>query len=186
LTNSALYIATDSYEQMNKLLHNQQLQVPNQDFSPLFKSLIENEQYLRKNAFYKVSEFGTSTCSKQECENLTSNPPYNTVVLYFNDRNIIAVYEDGEVILSHDEGVMLRHFLLKSSEEEPATRVAFSIVENIKPNTFTLSFNRLLKKLLAKGFPPFLHLKRFQNEPACYFDKSVLFYIMYRVDDEID
>jgi len=186
LTNSALYIATDTYEQMNKLPNRNNEEVPNQDFSPLFRSLMENEKYLRQNGFYKINKTGISTCSKQECGTFISNPPFNTIILYFNDRNIVVVYEDEEVQLTFDQANMLRYFLLNSHEDSPTTRIAFSIVENIKPNTYMQSVNRLRNKLTAKGFPAFLHQTKFHNETAYYFDGSVLFTILYRVDDEIE
>jgi hypothetical protein len=117
---------------------------------------------------------------------MIDEPPLKTLLLYFNDRNIIAVFEDKAATLSEDQGNMLRYYLLKSSEKRPATRAAFSSNSNILPNTYTQNVTRLKNKLMEKGFPPLIQTKRYNNETAYYYDGTHPFIIMYRVDEEIE
>ncbi|WP_156351153.1 tetratricopeptide repeat protein [Neobacillus vireti] len=183
LTNSALKIAKEAYEKMNQLPQSANQNIPIHEFSSLFLNLQENEQYLQRNAFYQLTGDEKTTCSKEECERLIDSEPSNTIILYFSDRNITAFFEGEDVSLSADQGIMLQYFLLKSSEDHPATRNAFSDVETIKQNTFVQKVNRLKNKLREKGLPPMIQTKRYQGETAYYFDGSCEFYIMYRVDD---
>jgi tetratricopeptide (TPR) repeat protein len=89
LINSALRIANQTYEKMNQLTDLQN--VPKQEFSPLIENILVNEQYLQRHAFYLVDETGKTTCSKEECDNLVERPPSETLLLYFNDRDILLV-----------------------------------------------------------------------------------------------
>jgi tetratricopeptide (TPR) repeat protein len=188
LSNSALHIATETYEKMNQLPAAKTLELPDLEFSPLFRSLFENDQYLKRHAFYRITNKANTTCSKEECEQLIQSPPPQTIILYFSDRNILAVFEDEAkaVELSVDEGKLLRHFLLNTTEERPATRSAFAVVENMKANTYSKKVSRLRNKLLHNGFPPFIMQKRYQNETAYYFDGTFSFEVMFRVDEEIE
>jgi tetratricopeptide (TPR) repeat protein len=186
LTNCALHIAKETYEKMNQMALVKTYEIPKQELSPLFSSLIENEKYLLQNAFFKIGKDVTDTCSKAECEKLISSPPPETLLLYFSDRTIIAVFEDEEVTLTQDQGYMLGYFLLKSSEEQPSTRHDFSVVDTIRPNTYIQSVNRLRNRMINRGFPPLIQRTRYQEETAYYYDGSYPFYIMYRVDEEIE
>jgi tetratricopeptide (TPR) repeat protein len=186
LTNCALHIAKEAYEKMNQLPLAKTHKIPKQELSPLFSSLIENEQYLLRHAFYKVNKEGRTTCSKAECEKLISSPPHDTLLVYFSDRTIIAVFNGKEASLTQDQGNMLSYFLLNSSEALPATRHDFSVVDTIIPNTYTTNVNRLRRKLTQQGFPSLIQTKRYYNETGYYFDESFPFYIMYRSDEEIE
>jgi tetratricopeptide (TPR) repeat protein len=186
LTNCALQIAKETYEKMTRLPLAKTQNIPKQELSPLFSSLVENEQYLIRNAFYKISKTEKDTCSKAECEKLMTAPPSETLLLYFSDRTIIAVFNGEEISLTQDQGNMLSYFLLKSSEEAPATRHDFSVVDTIIPNTYIQTVNRLRKKMTNSGFPPFIQRARYLEETAYYYDGTVPFYLMYRVDEEIE
>jgi tetratricopeptide (TPR) repeat protein len=186
LTNCALHIAKETYEKMNRLPFAKKQGIPTQELSPLFGSLYDNEQYLLRHSFYKKNNVGTTTCSKAECEKLISSPPPETLLVYFSDRTIIAVFEEEEVSLTQDQAYMLSYFLLNSSEESPATRHDFSVVDTILPNTYIQSVNRLRNKLVNRGFPILIQKTRFQDEAAYYYDECYPFYIMFRVDEEIE
>jgi uncharacterized protein HemY len=56
ITNSALHIANESYKKINRLPAETTEEIPKQEFSPLIKSILENEQYLQRHAFYKINE----------------------------------------------------------------------------------------------------------------------------------
>jgi tetratricopeptide (TPR) repeat protein len=186
LTNCAVQIAKETYEKMNQLPFAKIQDIPKQELSPLFSRLLENEKYLLQNAFYKISRDVTDTCSKAECERLISSPPPETLLVYFSDRSIIALFNGEEVALTQDQGYMLSYFLIKSSEEYPATRHHFSVVDTIRPNTYIQSVNRLRNRLSNQGFPSVIQQTSFQEETAYYYDESYPFYIMYRVDEEIE
>ncbi|MEH7085972.1 hypothetical protein V7139_24995 [Neobacillus drentensis] len=185
LTTSALHIANQSYKRMNQLPSTGTVEFPNNEFSPLIKNILDNEQFLQRHAFYKVNHNGRRTCSKMDCETMFSSSPPDTIVLFFNDRTINIAFEGAEAELSPDQGYLLRHFLLKSSEDHPTTRKAFSNVE-IRPNTYTQNVTRLKNKLTQKGFPPIIENTRYRNETAYYFNQAYPFYVMYRVDEEIE
>ncbi|MFP7296642.1 tetratricopeptide repeat protein [Neobacillus niacini] len=186
LTNCSLHLAKDTYEKMNQLPFAKIQDIPNEELSPLFNRLLENEKYMLQNAFYKISKDVTDTCSKAECEQLISSPPPNTLLLYFSDRNITALFNGQEVSLTQDQGYMLSYFLIKSSEQYPATRHHFSVVDTIRPNTYIQSVNRLRNRLSNQGFPAFIQRTRFQEEAAYYYDENYPFMVMYRVDEEIE
>lgn len=186
LTNSALYIAKETAEKMNQLAAKTNLELSKDDLNPLYTRLFENEKYLRMNAFYNISKDGKTTCSKRKCEKLIENPPTNTMILYFNDRTIVAVYGDKDADLTGDQGNMLKQFILNSTEERPLTRAAFSLTHNMNRNTYIQNARRLRNKLIDKGFPPMIHTKRYQDETAYYFDQSYSYNVLYRVDEEIE
>lgn len=185
LTNSALHIANESYEKMTQLPASRTADFPSNEFSPLIKNILDNEQYLQRYAFYKVNRQGRTTCSKTECEEMSDSPPRGTIILYFSDRTISAVFEGYEAELSADQGNLLRHLLLKSSEDQPTTRNAFSNVE-LRLNTYTQNVTRLKNKLTQKGFPPNIETTRYRNETAYYYNHAYPFYVMYRVDEEME
>lgn len=186
LTNSALHIAKTTYEKMNQLPKANNEDIPLQEFSPLFSKLVENEQYLASHAFYKVNREGTTTCSKVNCEELIKLQPENTIILYFSDRSILAFFEGKEAELTPDQGNMLKYFLLKSSENRPATREAFSVVETIRLNTYIQSVGRLRNRLIQAGFPPIFQTTRVRDETAYFYNGMYPFYVFYRVDEEIE
>jgi tetratricopeptide (TPR) repeat protein len=185
LTNSALHIANKSYEKMKQLPSSESAEFPINEFSPLIKTILDNEQYLQRNAFYKVNKKGRTTCSKTECEEMSDTPPRGTIVLFFSDRTIRVVFDGHEAELSADQGNLLRHLLLKSSEDQPATRHAFSNVE-IRSNTYTQNVTRLRNKLIHQGIPPIIETTRYRNEAAYYYNHAYPLYVMYRVDEEME
>ncbi|WP_066318939.1 lipopolysaccharide assembly protein LapB [Bacillus sp. FJAT-29814] len=182
LTNSALRVANQAYENMKQLPDLSD--VPKQEFSPLIENILINEQYLQRHAFYLVDETSKTTCSKADCENLVDRPPLDTLLLYFNDRDILMVFEEKMITLSYNQGIMIRHFLLKSSEERPATRASFT--SDIEENSYVQNVNRFRNKLREYGFPPIIQNKRYNNETAYYYNGAYPYKIMYRVDDEIE
>lgn len=186
LTNSALKIAKRTYDQMNQLPEAENQQIPVPEVSLLFGNLEENERYLQRHAYYRISHDEKTTCSKADCEELIQSRPNNTILVYFNDRTISAFFEGKEASLSQEQANMLHHFLLKSSADHPATRNDFSVVETMRPNTYIQAVNRLKNRLRSINFPPIIYTTRHHGETAYYFDGSCSFWIMYRVDEEIE
>ncbi|MBO0960061.1 hypothetical protein J1P26_10030 [Neobacillus sp. MM2021_6] len=186
LTNSAFKIAEATYAEMKLLPVAENQKIPIPEISSFFINMEENEDYLQRHAFYQVSNEGKTTCSKVECEELIQSQPANTIIIYYSDRTITAFFEGEEASLTQEQANMLRYFLIKSSEDHPVTRNAFSVVETIKQNTFIQSVNRLKHRLINCGFPPLFQTKRHQGETAYYFTGSCRFYLMYRVDEEIE
>lgn len=158
LTNSALQVAGKTYKEMDKLEWGQTEQLPNYELSPIYKMLSHNDEYLLANAFYKITKQNISTCSKQECENIIDNNPPNTVILYFNDRENIIMFNGTEVSVSQKQAEILRHMLLLCSKDKPGTRMTFrdffsSFGEDgeVKIKTFRKPMERLNEKLNTIG-----------------------------------
>jgi hypothetical protein len=186
LTNSALYIAQESAKKLNQLSAKENLEISYDDIDPLYTKIFETEKYLQRNAFYNITKIDKTKCSKKACEKLVESQLPKTMILYFNDRTIVAVYEDKEAVLTGDQGNMLKQFILNSTEESPLTRAAFSITHNINLNTYIQSARRLRNKLIENGFPPMIQTTRYQDETAYYFEESYSYHVLYRVDEEIE
>jgi tetratricopeptide (TPR) repeat protein len=192
LTNSALYIAKQSHEQMMNLKTESIEALSTYEFSSLYNSLLDNENYLEKHGFYKVTKDGKTTCSKTDCDQIMDNaPPTNTVLLYFSDRTIRLYYNQEEIEISQRMGDILRYLLMRSSQEEPATRISLfhyfpraRTEGEVKKNTFIKTISRVTDELEKCEIPPVVHTKNFRNETGYYYDGSIPFIIMYRVDEE--
>ncbi|NMD72826.1 hypothetical protein HHO41_21630 [Bacillus sp. DNRA2] len=192
LTNSALYIAKQTYEKISQLPAQGKAELPNYEFSSLFLSLANFEEYLKQNAFYKITQDSKTTCSKAECERIIDEGPTDTILLYLNDRNIKLDYNGNPETLSQELADILRHLLIYTSENKPATRLSlqkyFPNAHHdglIKKAAFRKKFSRLYEKLENCEIPPIIHAAR-NEEPSYYFDRSLRFIIMYRVDEEME
>lgn len=73
LANSALYVASSTYEVMEGLSYSSAKQLPNLALSPLYETLRVNEQFLMNHAFYKSSKGHIETFSKDTCEEVAEN-----------------------------------------------------------------------------------------------------------------
>ncbi|WP_377890406.1 tetratricopeptide repeat protein [Alkalihalobacillus sp. R86527] len=187
LTNSSLYIAASTHQSMKELQTNQGTLL-GVELSSLYEVIDQGEQYLRNNAFYKIdSELEVSTCSKEQCEELAHTSSAKRIVLYFNDRCNEFIYDNHSTELSEQQAVMLRHFILKSSMEKPITRSGLSVVshltEEMKKNTYSKKMQRLNDKLEGCGITRVIQTTSLHGEPAYYFDKSLPYTILFRVDD---
>lgn len=192
LTNSALYVAKKAHEEMIKLPYQSEQGLAIYEFSSLYESLKNNEDYLENHAFYKVTQDGSTTCSKEECEKFITNEPLNTIVLYFSDRDIKVAFNENVTTLSPNRGDILRYLLTKSSRDNPATRITlmhlfpYSInVGEVNKNTFIQAISRLKTQLVRSEFPAFIQTTNIRGEIAYYFDQTLPFIVLYRVDEEI-
>ena len=190
LTNSALHIAKAAYEEMEKLPEKAQAALPGYAFAELYESLAENDRYLERNAFFAVMPEGTERWSKEECEELTDDPPFNTIVLYFNDRNIRLVFNEEEtVIASPAQGKILRSLLTESAEHKPTTRFTLrncfenGMIEDVKKETFRKAVQRLRRKMKNCRVPAMINTTEYHGEAAYYYNGKIPFTIMYRVDE---
>lgn len=190
LANSALYVASQTYETMEKLPYLPEEQLPNPELSPLFETLASNEKYLQNHAFYKITKNNTGTCSKEACEDLYENSEPNELVLYFNDRENILLFNGEEVIITPTQANLIRHFLLSSSKENPCTRINMrdffgrtGIDGEVKKNTFIKSIERLRVTLRSIDIPEIIDVTQYRGETAYYFNESVPFTVLFRVDD---
>jgi hypothetical protein len=175
------------------LPYKSQQELPNYKFSSLYQSLSDNEKYLERHAFYKISQEETTTCSKEECEELITNVHLNTIVLYFNDRNNKLVYNENKVNIIQYHGDMLRYLLMKSSVDSPATRITLhnffldSYIKGIiNKDALLKAISRLRKKLRICEIPPIIQTTNYRGETAYYFDRTLPYIVMYRVDEEIE
>lgn len=190
LANSALYVASQTYEMMEKLPYSPPEQLPNLELSPLFESLSSNEKYLHNHVFYKITKNKTETCSKEACEDLYENSGINELVLYFNDRENILLFNGEEAIITPTQANMIRHFLLSSSKENPCTRIAMRDFfgrtgsdGEVKKNTFIKSIERIRVCLRSIDIPVIIDVTQYRGETAYYFNESVKYTVLFRVND---
>ncbi|MBY0155548.1 tetratricopeptide repeat protein [Cytobacillus firmus] len=190
LANSALYVASQTYETMEKLPYLPEEQLPNPELSPLIETLATNEKYLQNHAFYKITKNKTETCSKESCVDLYENSEPNELILYFNDRENILLFNGEEVIITPTQANMMRHFLLSSSKENPCTRMTMCDFfgrtgsdGGVKKNTFIKSIERLKEALRSIEIPEIFDVTQYRGETAYYFNESVPFTVLFRVDE---
>lgn len=188
LANSALFIAEKTYQSLNRFpgyINDQR--VPAQ-LSSLHMLLQQSENILVMQAFTKRTPNGKVYGSKEECEQLMMNPPVNTVVVYFSDRENVVAYHGREVCLPCDPAEMLCYFLLKTNEKRPATKHDVAMFfqprrdGEISTNTFVQKVRRLRERLSCIGVPEMIESTRFKDETAYYYNGSVDYIIMYRSD----
>ncbi|MBM7620035.1 DNA-binding winged helix-turn-helix (wHTH) protein [Bacillus tianshenii] len=192
LTNSALYIAKKTHEKMKELNYDGVEEIQEYEFSSLYNSLEDNEQYLLQNAFYKVTPEGTTTCSKEECNDLMGYQPRDTLILYFNDQNNSLGFNGEEKTLSKERADILHYLLVKSSEASPATRQdlqnSFRRTNEsgeVSRENFRRAISRVRAKLTECSIPQVIQNTNYRGENAYYFNRSINFIIMYRVDEEM-
>lgn len=191
LANSALHIAKHAYERLEELPQESQEELPRYEFSPLYERLKDNDRYLAEHAFYKINSEGSQTCSKEECEELVTHEPAHTIVLYFNDRNIKLLFNEDETTLSQEQGDILRYLLTKSSEGLPANRLALrnyfssGITGEVNGENLRQAIRRLRTKLRNCRIPNVIETANRRGETAYYFNRSLPFVVMYRVDEGI-
>ncbi|WNS73658.1 hypothetical protein RRV45_12080 [Bacillus sp. DTU_2020_1000418_1_SI_GHA_SEK_038] len=189
LTNSALYVASSTHQALEQLDRSHG-QLPNLELSPLYDVLKHNENYLEANAFYQISKDGIESCSRDSCDELAGQSPMNTIVLYFNDQQNILVFNGEEKVLTPNQAAMLRHFLLRCNKENPGTRANLvdffgktGVDGLVKKANLVKAIERLRSKLDAVGIPFIIEPTRYQDDIAYFFNESVPYIVMFRVDD---
>ncbi|MBN8208920.1 tetratricopeptide repeat protein [Bacillus sp. NTK071] len=188
LTNSSLHIAANTHMSLRQLnLHTNQEALPGLEMSSLYALVEQTDHYLHQHAFYKMERGKQSTCSKEECEELAYNPELNSLVLYSNDRTNELIFNNNSVLLSEDQNIMLRHFLMNSNEEKALTRTAFMDVfeqlEVMERVAFVQRIRRLRRKLIECNIPPIIETTSSSGEPAYYFNNAIEYTVLFRVDD---
>ncbi|USK71244.1 hypothetical protein [Peribacillus asahii] len=192
LTNSALYVANQSYQDMEKLEWRDSDQLPDYEISPIYAILSQNENYLLSHAIYQVTKNQVRTCSIETCNEIAEKPPENTLVLYFGDRETLCIFNGKEVVLSIDLADILRHMLLMCSKDRPGTRITFrhyfdSLGKDgeVVDATFRKRISRLRSKLDQIGTKDYIIQTRHLDETAYYFDENIPYMVLYRVDDVV-
>jgi tetratricopeptide (TPR) repeat protein len=191
LTNSALHIAEKTQRSLEKLsIAATQDRLPNLEISALYELIQQNEGYLLSHAFTIYSNEGMRKASKDECERLIESQTSTTLILYFSDRTNSIHINGREETLSVSQAEMLRYFLLKSNEVNPATRHKFfNLYDNrgklfeMPKNTYIQNVNRLKAKLRLLGVPSIIETKNTSHETGYYFNQELPFMVMYRSDD---
>ncbi|MBM7702111.1 hypothetical protein [Metabacillus iocasae] len=193
LTNSALYIAAKTHDELDAMTHGSQQELPNYEFSSLYRSLKENETYLEKNAFYKVSQDGKVMCSKQECEELIESELSHTIFLYFSDRDIRLSFGEYDCQLSPNHARIFHYLLTNTSQHSPGTRINMKLFftdshvkDEVTKDAFKRAISRLRGKIRECDIPNIIQTTNHYGETAYYFDGQLPYYVMYRVDDPIE
>lgn len=191
LTNSALNVAHQAQAGLKQLPTAEIEQVPGYEFSELFSSINSNDNYLLNHAFCQQTIEGRLTCSKQDCENLAINNPRDTLVLYFGDVETSLNYNGRAVSLSKRTSDLLRYLLAESSEGNPAKAEHvkkffenLSIDEELKWETYRRAISRLRETMQNCSIP--VVIATVPNGQAYYFDGSIPYMTLYRVDEETE
>lgn len=186
LANSALYVASSTYEAMGKLKYASAEGLPNLALSPLYETLSDNKQFLKKHAFYKITKDHIVTCSKDTREELAENSEKDVLVVYFNDRENILFFNGEETIITPGQANMIRHFLLSSNEKNPCTRMTMKDFfgrtgtdGEVKKNTFIKSIERLRTRLKTLNMPDIIDVTQYQGETAYYFNETVQYIVLF-------
>lgn len=190
LTNSGLHIAKKSYDEMKGKYEELPAELNSYELSILYAHLQSNELYLQNRAFRKVTKEGMEYCSKEKCEEIINSEPENTLILYFNDRNTQLLFNGYERKLYGNRPDILRHLLLRSSKEDPATPMDMmdyfldTHINGLAPKTYVTAISRLRANLTEVEVPDVIRNIRIGNSPAYYYDGSLPFIVMNRVDEE--
>jgi len=184
--NSALYVVEKTQQELQMV--EQQPKGLSYELSPLLDIIQRNEEELLQQAFYCVTREGKRTCSKEECDELSDQDwKEPTLVLYFDDRQTVCLYDGEDRTLSYDRADILRHLLLVCSEEKPGTRNQFTSYfgerEIVIGNTFRKKVGRLIEDLVKIGAGHIIKETTVNNEKAYYIDENVRYVVLYRVDD---
>ena len=83
LTNSALYVANQSYQDMERLEWSDVDLLPDYEISPIYAILSQNEHYLSSHAFYQVTKDQVCHCSIETCNEIAENPPKSYTCVIF-------------------------------------------------------------------------------------------------------
>jgi len=191
LTNSGLNIAYKTNKKMETLDQYPFNSLQSYDVSPLFQMLNNNDNYLQRNAFYKLTREDVSQCSYDDSQEVLDNSPPNTLILHFGDRSITCKFNREDTELTQDFADTLWHMLRRCTANSPGTRVTFRDFfssygsdNEVNPATFRQRMSRLSRKLAGK-----LHIEesilqtRYRDETAYYFNENIPYIIMYRTDD---
>lgn len=190
LTNSGLHIAQKGYEEMKEKYSELPEVLKSYQVSDLYSHLEINNQYLVNRAFRIVTPDKEEYCSKVHCEKIIRSEPKNTIILYFNERVPLLCYNGDEIPLLGNRPDILRHLLTKTSLESPATILDMTDyfldnhLKNIKENTYVTAINRLRSSMREVMIPEVIKNTRRQELTAYYFDQSVKFMVMSRIDEE--
>lgn len=191
LTNSALNVALRAQAKLEKLPAAELEQLPGYEFSALFSAMNNNDNYLWNHAFCKKTVEGRTACSKQDCEDIAMNNPRNTIILYFGDVETTLNFNGKAVSLSKGLSDLLRYLLNESSESKPAKAEDvkqffgnLSLDEELKWETYRRAISRLRMAMQNALIPEVV--ATVANGQAYYFDGSIPYMILYRVDEEIE
>lgn len=189
LMNSALYIAQKEKEALSSLPEEMLETLPGYAFSDFCPILSTNEGYLAEHAFYRETVQGKVTCSKKQCNEIFSEQPKDTLVLYFSDTHLKLAFNDEQASLSKREADLLRHLFSRSSKEKPATinsvRNYFELEfadDEVKWENYRKAIQLLRRKLSGNYMP--CPISNSPGRHAYYYDGSYPFVLLYRVDQD--
>ncbi|MGD6967415.1 tetratricopeptide repeat protein [Rossellomorea vietnamensis] len=190
LSNCGLFIAKNTQEDLDNLNLNVDMKnVLHYEISPLYRLISENEQYLARHEYCKISLGSNEYCTKQDCE--PAREEQETIILDFTEREISVIYNGIMNVLSRNRGEIFRYFLLKSNEAAPLTRHDFYDIfsvsgENgeVPKNTYTQNIRRLRAIFKEIGIKDDIVInKPGSSETAYYYNQKYPFIILHRSDD---
>ncbi|TCS84493.1 hypothetical protein EDD72_101157 [Tepidibacillus fermentans] len=192
LVNSYLFVASRTYEKMKDLPMPEQ-ELTQYELSPIFDIINKNEMYLNRHAFVRYTNEGRFFCSKEECDDIfyESDAVDNILILYFSDRNYLLKFNDKSIVLTAKFAELLKDLLLNSSKDQSLTvrnvkEYFNSKSEDVSKDTYKQGIRRLRRKLEEIGTPDIIVNDPNNKELAYYFNGTVQFMVMERVEEIID
>jgi len=187
LSNSALQIATEAYEELNKMEGDFEQNPVNLELSPLYSMISNQEGQLRNNAFKILTKDSVKYGSIDDCEKIIDARNNDKVILYFSDYEIFVYFRDSHTTLPISRARLLKVFMLQSNKENPLTQNDLSgEVGDVLPNTFTTRIRRLRDNLAGCNIPPVIirtrPRERELRDTAYYYNHSFPFIIIQRTD----
>jgi len=190
LVNSSLFMAKQTNERLKQLSDANYPVLEQYDMSPFFNVIGENEAYLHQRAFVKrTNGGGEEYCSKQECENILDDERLkDCIILYQSDHEFILRYNDHAETFLPDYARLLKDFLLLSSATNILTAEHLPdhfTSTNVNPNTYSKRIHRLRSLLTDFNIPSVIQTRR-GSVTAYFYNESIPFIIMERVEDEMN
>lgn len=189
LVNSSLFVANETNEKMKNFALDKQ-PLANYTLSPLFDIINDNEKYIRSRAFIKYTNNDSAYCSKEECDDIYEIGKYdNCIILYFSDREYGLSYNGERHPINASNAYLLKDFLLNSSTKQS---LKLQDLEDhfqntfIQKNTFIQRIQRLRNKLREFKIPEIIINDQTRGETAYYFNGTVPFIVMERVEESTD
>lgn len=184
LSNSALHIATEAHEQLNKIEGDYE-QV-NYELSPIYSLIFNQDEHIQNNSYKILTKDSETYGSIQKCEEIIDSRK-DEVILYFSDYEIFIYYKQYYTTIPISRASLLKSLMLQSDKKTPLTQYDLNDeVGNVLPNTFTALIGRLRKNLESCHIPSSIiqtrPRERDRYETGYYYNHSFPFIIIQRTD----
>ncbi|KMK95072.1 tetratricopeptide repeat protein [Rossellomorea marisflavi] len=187
LLNCGLFLAQQAQDSLRSLGKGDELPLP-YEMSPYYPMIAGTEEYLVGHEYCKVTKEGEDYIGKDACEAYKDD--LNTLILDFTDRTVTLTWNSRTTSLAGNQAEIIRHFLLKSCEENPLPRQSFfdlftasDASGEVPRNTYIQAVGRLRRKFAEIGLADVLPNRNVGGETAYYYAGPFPYIILHRSDD---